>query len=193
MDDPGELISLAQFLVELAAVGAIGLAALEFFQGQRRPRLGLLLLEIGEHSPSKHLIVDAQLSADERAGVEFSLMLDNSGVDAARWIKVKITALDVEGMASRVIAFEFSGSSDAGSWSRGPSGMTYNFTGDDSFISYSRPKEAGYLPDWLDHLGDFRVIVQAIAGSGGPVARFACSMWADSVRRQDETLTLALG
>jgi hypothetical protein len=44
VDDSDELIGLAQFLVGLAAVAAIGLAALEFFQNQRRPRLRFAFL-----------------------------------------------------------------------------------------------------------------------------------------------------
>jgi len=44
VDDSNERIGLASFLVGLAAVAAIGLAALEFFQSQRRPRLRFAFL-----------------------------------------------------------------------------------------------------------------------------------------------------
>ena len=174
-------------------MAAIGLAALEFFQGQRRPKLGLFLIGVGADSPSKQPTVEAAISPDGFAGLDFSLMLDNSGRDAARWIKVKITATDVEGMITRIVAFQLLENASAGPWSRGSSRMTYNFTGNDSFVSYARPKGIDYWPDWLDPLGEFRVIVQTEPGFGGTAARFACSIWADGVRRKDETLTLAIG
>ena len=86
VDDSDEVIGLAQFLVGLAAVAAIGLAALEFFQSQRRPSLRFAFL--GEDG-LLHDEYEISLPVDGGRANRITFAVENTGDAIAVWWQVR--------------------------------------------------------------------------------------------------------
>ena len=85
VDEASELIGLAQYLVGLAAVAAIGLAALEFFQSQRQPSLSFAFLGEDGLLHNEYVI---QLPHGGGHANRVTFALENTGNAIAVWWQV---------------------------------------------------------------------------------------------------------
>lgn len=185
-------LAFASILIEVAAVVAFTLAAVEFYLSQRGPDLRIVVAGGSKRTPSRATWVRA-LPLTGRHVFGFGVLLENRGPVGARWIKVKVQVRMVEGMQTpRLISLEYLGGSITGDWESPTMGLSSTFFGNDGFVSYPRRRRVPFLTDWLDNLGQFNLHTELRDQREGMLAILEVSVWADRFGRHDQSFELYL-
>ncbi len=194
-------IAIASFLVELAAVAAIGLAAYEFWRSHQGSKLRILLTAEELNNPRDWIYVGNPTSHPS-ATFRFNMLLENVGIVAGRWIKVNVTATMLGGMqTARVVRIRQVGHSSFGEWDQ-INDLGCAFLGNDGFISYPRPRDIyrRFLPihSWADIIGRFEITCETRYENmpweeTSGLAEINTTVWADRSSRHEQRFTLLLG
>ena len=98
VQDIGHRIALGELLTGVAGVFALLLAAWEFRQSQRAPKLRLWMesrIEGNASEPTRVFVARCEYTREASVGTVYSfpfkLLLENYGDAPARWVKVSIT------------------------------------------------------------------------------------------------------
>ena len=159
--DTSNRIALAQLSVETASVFALLLAAWEFYQAQRKPKLRVLaqLVEESFREPIGEplQVISQPRPLSEHWTFHFRLLLDNYGDAPAHWVKL---ALSLDRSDSGYGFQRISAEHPSGKWVPDQiysHSTWYVFHAGDDFISYNRPREVASLTQWLEPLGVFQL------------------------------------
>ena len=185
-------LAFASILIEVAAVVAFTLAAVEFYLSQRGPDLLIVVAGGNKRTPSRVTWV-RPIPMTGRHVFGFGVLLENRGPVAARWIKVRIQVQMIEGMQTpRLEHLDYRGGSITGDWESPSMGLSTTFFGNDGFVSYPRRKRVPFLTDWLDNLGQFNLHTELRDQHEGMLAILEVSVWADRFGRHDQSIELYL-
>ena len=194
-------IALATFFIELSALAAIGLAAFEFWRGHQGPKLRILLTTEERIQPREWIYV-GEPTSHPSATFRLEMLLENAGPVAGRWIRVKVTATMLGGMqTARVVRLRPVGESSVGEWEQ-INDLGCAFLGNDSFVSYPRPREIHrqFLPmhGWADTIGRFELTCETRYETmpwdeTSGLAQISTTVWADRSSRYDQQFTLLPG
>ena len=198
----GNRIGLAQLFIESASLAALLLAAWEFHQAQRKPKLRLWMDQlrnderVGEPTQT-HTVAHEYTSQPEKGRIlefPFLLLLENYGSSAGRWIKVALevrSGLPPVSVVGPDHAYLKPSAKDygVGKWlldDKGRDTQRCVFHANDSFIAYEHPNRVENLREWMDELGHFVLVIPVRHGedtSKLPV-EIICSVQADNFPKE---------
>jgi len=148
-------VSIAQLPIAVASMIALFLAAWEFRQTQKKPKLRLALRVYLEDSLFFGGVYPEPLNLSSAYDfIYMGFYLDNIGEAAARFIKVSILSDDLK----QWVKFDNIAASPARAYSGWKKELNrLDFNGGEDCIIYSHPQKVSELKNWVDKIGEWKM------------------------------------